>query len=40
MDLFSFIHHADPTKVEVAEIGKAGDQVSLIKATRGRVVLS
>ncbi|GJU33463.1 hypothetical protein Tco_1177052 [Tanacetum coccineum] len=36
MDLFSFIHHADPTKVEVAEIGKAGDQVSLIKATRGR----
>nr|GEW88743.1 hypothetical protein [Tanacetum cinerariifolium] len=39
IDLFSFIHHADPTKVRVGEIDKASDQVSLLEATRGRVVL-
>ncbi|GJR87330.1 hypothetical protein Tco_0211341 [Tanacetum coccineum] len=38
MDLFSFIHHVDPTKVRVGEMEKAGDQVSLLEATRGRVV--
>ncbi|GKA36510.1 hypothetical protein Tco_0723001 [Tanacetum coccineum] len=38
MDLFSFISHADPTKVRVGKIEKAGDQVSLLEATRGRVV--
>ncbi|GKD11211.1 hypothetical protein Tco_1190896, partial [Tanacetum coccineum] len=36
MDLFSFIHHVDPTKVGVAEMEKAGDQVPLLKATGGR----
>ncbi|GJY50651.1 hypothetical protein Tco_0441498 [Tanacetum coccineum] len=35
MDLFSFIHHADPTKVRVGEIEKVGDQVLLLEATRG-----
>ncbi|GJT48646.1 hypothetical protein Tco_0974803 [Tanacetum coccineum] len=39
MDLFSFISHADPTKVRVGKIEKAGDQVSLLEATRERVVL-
>nr|GEW30486.1 hypothetical protein [Tanacetum cinerariifolium] len=38
MDIFSFIHHADPTKVKVGEMEKAGDQVSLLEATRGRIV--
>ncbi|GKC92035.1 hypothetical protein Tco_1157477 [Tanacetum coccineum] len=38
MDLFSFIHHADPTKVRVGEMEKAGDQAPLLEATRGRVV--
>ncbi|GJU19280.1 gypsy type transposase [Tanacetum coccineum] len=38
MDLFSFIHHDDPTKVRVGEIEKADNQVSLLEATRGRVV--
>ncbi|GKD87515.1 hypothetical protein Tco_1358669, partial [Tanacetum coccineum] len=36
MDPFSFIHNADPTKVGKME--KAGDQVPLLEATRGRVV--
>ncbi|GJZ90393.1 hypothetical protein Tco_0662320 [Tanacetum coccineum] len=36
MDLFSFIHHVDPTKVGVAEMEKAGYQVPLLKATGGR----
>ncbi|GKE44113.1 hypothetical protein Tco_1471397, partial [Tanacetum coccineum] len=39
VDLFSFIHHADPTKVRVGEMEKAGDQVPLLEATSGRVVL-
>ncbi|GKF66381.1 hypothetical protein Tco_0192898, partial [Tanacetum coccineum] len=30
--------HADPTKVRVGEMEKAGDQVPLLEATRGRVV--
>ncbi|GKD68537.1 hypothetical protein Tco_1322627, partial [Tanacetum coccineum] len=38
MDLFSFIHHDDPTKVRVGEMEKADNQVSLLEATRGRVV--
>nr|GEV42669.1 hypothetical protein [Tanacetum cinerariifolium] len=38
MGLFSFIHHANPTKVIVGKIEKAGDQVSLLEATHGRVV--
>ncbi|GJW93018.1 hypothetical protein Tco_0172690 [Tanacetum coccineum] len=38
MDLFSFIYNVDPTKVRVGEIEKAGDQVLLLEATRGRVV--
>ncbi|GJU02060.1 hypothetical protein Tco_1112398, partial [Tanacetum coccineum] len=38
MDLFSFIHHAEPTKVRMGEMEKAGDQVPLLEATRGRVV--
>ncbi|GKD20594.1 hypothetical protein Tco_1222297 [Tanacetum coccineum] len=38
MDLFSFIHHADPTKVRVGEIERAEGQVPLLEATRGRVV--
>ncbi|GJZ84526.1 hypothetical protein Tco_0649865 [Tanacetum coccineum] len=38
MDLFSFIHHADPTKVRVGVMEKAGHQVSLLEATRERVV--
>ncbi|GJT70486.1 hypothetical protein Tco_1064415 [Tanacetum coccineum] len=38
MDLFSFIHHADPTKVRVDEMEKAGDQVPLLEVNRGRVV--
>ncbi|GJT56899.1 zf-CCHC domain-containing protein [Tanacetum coccineum] len=39
MDLFSFIHHADPTRVRVGEMEKTGDQVPLLEATRGCVVL-
>ncbi|GJS60993.1 hypothetical protein Tco_0655777 [Tanacetum coccineum] len=39
MDLFSVIHHAGPTKVRVGKIEKVGDQVSLLEATHGRVVL-
>nr|GEV44997.1 hypothetical protein [Tanacetum cinerariifolium] len=38
MGLFSFIHHVNPTKVIVGKIEKAGDQVSLLEATHGRVV--
>ncbi|GKA69145.1 hypothetical protein Tco_0775209 [Tanacetum coccineum] len=38
MDLFSFIHHADPIKVRVDEIERADGQVPLLEATRGRVV--
>ncbi|GJV40830.1 hypothetical protein Tco_1419270 [Tanacetum coccineum] len=39
MDLFSFIHHAEPTKVRMGEMEKVGDQVPLLEATRRRVVL-
>ncbi|GKD32034.1 hypothetical protein Tco_1242812, partial [Tanacetum coccineum] len=38
MDLFSFIHHADTTKVKVGVMEKSSDQVPLLEATRGRVV--
>ncbi|GJU20531.1 hypothetical protein Tco_1153873 [Tanacetum coccineum] len=39
MDLFSVIDHAGPTKVRVGKIEKASDQVPLLEATRGRVIL-
>ncbi|GJS71228.1 hypothetical protein Tco_0704069 [Tanacetum coccineum] len=39
MNLFSFIHHAEPTKVRMGEMEKVGDQVPLLEATRRRVVL-
>ncbi|GJW40885.1 hypothetical protein Tco_0066730 [Tanacetum coccineum] len=38
MNLFSFIHHANPTKVRVGDMEKSGDQVLLLEATRRRVV--
>ncbi|GJW15172.1 hypothetical protein Tco_0019305, partial [Tanacetum coccineum] len=38
MDLFSFIHHADPTKFRVGEIEKTNNQVPLLEATCGHVV--
>ncbi|GJT68194.1 hypothetical protein Tco_1019674 [Tanacetum coccineum] len=38
MDLFAFIHHADPTKVRIGEREVGEGEVSLLELTRGRVV--
>ncbi|GJR65351.1 hypothetical protein Tco_0011416 [Tanacetum coccineum] len=39
MDLFSFINHADPTKVRIGEREVRKGEVSLLESTRGRVIL-
>ncbi|GKC37023.1 hypothetical protein Tco_1049407, partial [Tanacetum coccineum] len=39
MDLFSFIHHADLTKVKIAERERAEGEMKLLESTIGRVVL-
>ncbi|GJX98123.1 hypothetical protein Tco_0355142 [Tanacetum coccineum] len=39
MDLFAFINHADPTKVQIGEREVRWGEVSLLELTRGRVVL-
>ncbi|GKD69653.1 hypothetical protein Tco_1323743 [Tanacetum coccineum] len=39
MDLFAFIHAADPTKVRIVERGRAEGEVKLLDSTVGRVVL-
>ncbi|GJT50141.1 hypothetical protein Tco_0976298 [Tanacetum coccineum] len=38
MDLFAFINHVDPTKVQIGEREVAEGEVSLLQLTRGRVV--
>ncbi|GJS76870.1 hypothetical protein Tco_0726751 [Tanacetum coccineum] len=38
MDLFSFINHTDPIKVQIGELKVAEEEVSLLQLTRGRVV--
>ncbi|GJV88348.1 hypothetical protein Tco_1532286 [Tanacetum coccineum] len=38
MDLFAFIHHADPTKVRIGERRIEEGQVSLLESTEGRVI--
>ncbi|GJY95874.1 hypothetical protein Tco_0512235 [Tanacetum coccineum] len=38
MDLFAFIHHADPTKVQIWEREVREGEVPLLELTRGRVV--
>ncbi|GJX36312.1 hypothetical protein Tco_0247869 [Tanacetum coccineum] len=38
MDLFAFIHHADPTKVRIGEKQIKEGHVPLLESTRGRVV--
>ncbi|GJY54041.1 hypothetical protein Tco_0445705 [Tanacetum coccineum] len=38
MDLFAFIHHADPTKVRIRESEVREGEVPLLELTRGRVV--
>ncbi|GKC16214.1 hypothetical protein Tco_1012996 [Tanacetum coccineum] len=38
MDLFAFIHHADPTKVRTGEKEVRDGEVSLLELTRGRIV--
>nr|GEV61828.1 transposase (putative), gypsy type [Tanacetum cinerariifolium] len=38
MILFSFIRHADPTKVRIVEVQKNENQVPLLESTRDRVV--
>ncbi|GKA51270.1 hypothetical protein Tco_0744466 [Tanacetum coccineum] len=38
MDLFAFIHHADPTKVRIGEREVGEGEVPLLELTRGRVV--
>ncbi|GJY72437.1 hypothetical protein Tco_0476140, partial [Tanacetum coccineum] len=38
MDLFAFIHHADPTKVRIGEREVIEGEVLLLDLTRGRVV--
>ncbi|GKA64007.1 hypothetical protein Tco_0763613 [Tanacetum coccineum] len=38
MDLFSFIHHVDPTKVRIGEREVREGEDSLLELTRGRVV--
>ncbi|GJY88915.1 hypothetical protein Tco_0503543 [Tanacetum coccineum] len=38
MDLFAFIHAADPTKVRIVEGGRAEGEVKLLDSTVGRVV--
>ncbi|GKC02700.1 hypothetical protein Tco_0994310, partial [Tanacetum coccineum] len=38
MDLFAFIHHADPTKVRIGERQIEEGQVSLLESTKGRVI--
>nr|GFD45247.1 transposase (putative), gypsy type [Tanacetum cinerariifolium] len=38
IDLFAFIHHADPTKVQVRQRETKEGEVSLLELTRGRVV--
>nr|GEY59119.1 hypothetical protein [Tanacetum cinerariifolium] len=38
MDLFSFIHHANPTKVRIGEREVGEGEVPLLELTRGRVV--
>ncbi|GJU17979.1 hypothetical protein Tco_1145945 [Tanacetum coccineum] len=39
MDLFAFIHHADPTKVRIQEKDVGEGEVLFLKLTRDRVVL-
>ncbi|GKF58794.1 hypothetical protein Tco_0172331, partial [Tanacetum coccineum] len=39
MDLFAFIHVADPTKVKVGERGRAEGEARLLDSTVGHVVL-
>ncbi|GJS87373.1 hypothetical protein Tco_0770009 [Tanacetum coccineum] len=39
MDLFTFIHHADPTKVRIGEREVREGEIPLLELTRGRVVL-
>ncbi|GJQ90643.1 hypothetical protein Tco_0001782 [Tanacetum coccineum] len=39
MDLFAFIHHADPTKVMIGEREVREGEVLLLELTQGRVVL-
>nr|GEW99202.1 hypothetical protein [Tanacetum cinerariifolium] len=38
MDLFAFINHADPTKVQIRERDVAEGEVPLLQLTRGRIV--
>ncbi|GKF13147.1 hypothetical protein Tco_0051073, partial [Tanacetum coccineum] len=38
MDLFAFINHADPTKVQIGEREVAVGEIPLLQLTRGRVV--
>ncbi|GJT56316.1 hypothetical protein Tco_0991370 [Tanacetum coccineum] len=38
MDLFAFIHHADPTKVKIGEREVRKGEVPLLELTRGRVI--
>ncbi|GJY75357.1 hypothetical protein Tco_0480473 [Tanacetum coccineum] len=38
MDLFTFIRHADPTKVQIGERQIKEGQVSLLESTKGRVI--
>ncbi|GJR89967.1 hypothetical protein Tco_0213978 [Tanacetum coccineum] len=38
MDLFAFIHHADPTKLRIGEREVREGEVSLLELTRGRIV--
>ncbi|GJR65750.1 hypothetical protein Tco_0011815 [Tanacetum coccineum] len=39
MDLFAFIRHADPTKVQIGEWQIEEGQVPLLESTRGRVIM-
>ncbi|GJZ07633.1 hypothetical protein Tco_0541426 [Tanacetum coccineum] len=39
MDLFAFINHADPTKVQIGERDVTEGEIPLLQLTRGRVVL-
>ncbi|GJX15025.1 hypothetical protein Tco_0206783, partial [Tanacetum coccineum] len=38
MDLFSFIHHADPTKMRIDKRQIEEGQVPLLESTEGRVI--